>query len=172
VKVREALLVLLARGPAHGYKLKVDYERLAGPGPINVGQIYSTLDRLQRDGLVDRVEADEGDRRVAYHVTEVGRRQALAWLSKSDDPPRSGRSAVAGKVLMALGVPGVDPQTVIDIHRVAFLAAIQATRRRQRGERLELEERLAIEAEVAVTEAELRWLDMCEAELRTNGERP
>jgi DNA-binding PadR family transcriptional regulator len=171
MKVRDALLALLARGPAHGYRLKVDYERLTGAGPVNVGQIYPTLERLQRDGLVDREDANESQRRVSYSLTDKGRSAAHAWLLDPGALPTNGRSAVAGKVLMALGVPGVDAHQVIDAHRLAFLASIQSTRRRMRSGTLDLEERLAIEAEVAVTDAELRWLDLCEAELRNSGGR-
>ena len=171
MRVRDALLALLAQGPAHGYRLKVDYERLTGAGPVNVGQIYTTLDRLQRDGLIDREDADDGDRRLSYRLTSEGRRAALDWLNDPGAVPTNGRSTVAGKVLMALGIPGVDAQDVIDNHRVAFLSSVQAARQRSRGAPLDLEERLLMEAEVGVAEAELRWLDLCEAELRTTGRK-
>jgi DNA-binding PadR family transcriptional regulator len=171
VKVRDALLALLARHPAHGYQLKVDYERITGAGPVNVGQIYTTLDRLRRDDLVDR-DTDSGDRRVPYYLTDKGRSSAVTWLFDPGDPSTNGRSAVAGKVLLALGVPGIDTHAVIDAHRFALLASVQATRQRTRNHTLDLEGRLVIEAEVAVSEAELRWLDLCEAELRTAERNP
>lgn len=171
MRVRDALLVLLARSPAHGYRLKVDYERLTGAGPVNVGQIYTTLDRLHRDGLVAREDADDGDRRLSYRLTTDGRRAALDWVNDPGAVPAGGRSTVAGKVLMALGIPGVDAQDVIDNHRLAFLSSVQAARRRTRGATLDVEERLLLEAEVAMTEAELRWLDLCEEELRSNGRK-
>ena len=155
VKVRDALLVLLARHPAHGYQLKVDYERITGAGPVNVGQIYTTLDRLRRDDLVDR-DTDRGDRRVPYHLTDKGRNSALAWLLDPGDPSTNGRSAVAGKVLLALGVPGIDAHAVIDAHRLALLASVQAIRQRTRNHPLDLEGRLVIEAEVAVDRVLLR----------------
>jgi DNA-binding PadR family transcriptional regulator len=164
VKVRDALLSLLVRSPAHGYQLKVDFERLTGARPVNVGQIYTTLDRLQRDGLVERERPDE-DGRVVHRITEEGRKAAVEWLLDPSGVPTTGRSEVAGKVLLALHVPDVDTQTVIDAHRLAFLAAVQSIRQRARTETLGLEARLLVEAEVAVAEAELRWLDLCEAEL-------
>ena len=101
LRVRDALLALLAHGPAHGYQLKVDYERLTGAGPINVGQIYSTLDRLQRDGLVERDDTADDDRRVPYHLTDAGRAEAMSWLLDARELPLNGRSVVAGKVLLA-----------------------------------------------------------------------
>lgn len=165
MRVRDALLALLARGPAHGYKLKVDHERLVGSRAVNVGQIYSTLERLQRDGLVERGGPAGDDRRVEYRLTETGHKSAVAWLGDPGEVPRAGRSVVAGKVLLALGVPGIDIREVIDAHRLAFLTAIRATRHRRRSETLDLEQRLAVDADVAVAEAELRWLDLCEAEI-------
>lgn len=169
LRVRDALLALLAHGPAHGYQLKVDYERLTGAGPINVGQIYSTLDRLQRDGLVERDETAEDDRRVPYHLTDAGRAEAMSWLLDARELPLNGRSVVAGKVLLATRVPGIVVQDVIDAHRFALMAAVGSSRQRVRGKQLDLEARLVLEAELAVAEAELRWLDLCDAELRATG---
>jgi DNA-binding PadR family transcriptional regulator len=157
------------RGPAHGYQLKLDYERLTRNGPINIGQVYKALDLLQRDGLVEREDEDPGDRRITYHVTDDGRRSAQELLLEPSDPPRAGRSAVATKVLLATQIPGVDPVSVLDAQRAALVASVQNTRRLARGRALDTAERLGIEAELAVTEAELRWLDLCEDELRGGG---
>jgi DNA-binding PadR family transcriptional regulator len=164
VKVRDALLVLLSRAPAHGYQLKVDFERLTGAGPVNVGQIYTTLDRLQRDGLVERLEPD-ADGRVGYRITEEGLKVAIEWLLDPTVVPTNGRSMIAGKVLMALDVPGVDVQQVIDTHRLTYLHVAQTKRKQVRAEGADARDRLLVEAELAVVEAELRWLDLCEAEL-------
>lgn len=163
--VRDALLALLAQAPAHGYQLKVEYERVTGAGPINVGQVYSTLDRLQRDGLVERGDAVADDRRVPYSLTGAGRAEAISWLLDTSELPLNGRSVIAGKVLLATRVPGVVVQDVIDAHRFALMASVGSARRRSRGKDLDLEARLVLEAEVAVAEAELRWLEMCDAEL-------
>ena len=171
MRVRDALLVLLSRKPAHGYQLKVDYERLTGAGPINVGQVYTTLDRLGRDGLVNR-QADTSDRRVPYYLTAEGRKVAQAWLLDPDDVSGNGRSAVAGKVLLALSMPGIDVFEVIDSYRLALLASVQRTRQRARHNTTHLEEKLIIEAQVAVADAELRWLDLCETELRNAKREP
>ena len=163
--MRDAVLALLTRGPAHGYQLKVDYERVTRNRPVNVGQIYQTLDRLQRDGLVEREDGDGGERRVMYHVTAAGRAGASpALLEAADAVP--GRSDVAAKVLLAISVPGVDALRVIDAQRGALLRIVQTARREMRGRDLDMVARLGIEAELAVTEAELRWLDLCEQELR------
>ncbi len=176
MKIRDAILVLLARQPSHGYQLKVDYERLTGSAPVNVGQIYTTLERLERDGLVSRDPAGN-DRRVIYVLTGQGLKAALAWIEDTGTSGAQGRSAVAGKLLLAMAVPGVEIDRVIDVHRVALLDTVRATRRQARGTagsagpEGNLESRMIIEAEVAVIEAELRWLDLFEAELRSTRRR-
>src|SRR5438093_11801006 len=101
MRVRDALLALLARGPAHGYQLKLDYERLTRNAPVNVGQIYQTLERLQRDGLVERQGGDD-ERRITYRVTKAGRASARALLFDASGLPSAARSAVAAKVLLAM----------------------------------------------------------------------
>ena len=165
MKVRDALLAVLARGEAHGYQLKSDYERLTGAGVINVGQIYTTLDRLARDGLVERDETAD-DRRIPYRITPTGRDAALAWLTDTTDVALNGRSTVAAKVLLALETPGIDVPDVIDGYRLALMGAIRARRRQAGSTAAEIGTRLVLEADVSVAEAELRWLDLCEAELR------
>jgi DNA-binding PadR family transcriptional regulator len=165
MRVRDALLALLARGPAHGYQLKLDYERLTRNGPVNVGQIYQTLERLQRDGLVER-QAGDDERRITYRVTKAGRAGARALLFDASGLPNAARSAVAAKVLLAMEVRGVDPVEVLDVQRAALLQTVQEARGRVRSKELTLTDRLALEAELAFVEAELRWLDLCEAELR------
>ena len=102
--VRSAILQLLDEGDRHGYQLKVDFEaRTGGIWPLNVGQVYTTLDRLLRDGLVEQVgpQADAGQR--TYRITEDGRREVKRWLEASPvdtDPPRD---ELIMKVLLAIG---------------------------------------------------------------------
>src|SRR5215210_5833824 len=117
MRVREALLALLARGPAHGYQLKLDYERLTRNGPVNVGQIYQTLERLQRDGLVERLEGGDDERRITYRVTKEGRVSARDLLLDAADQASAANSSVAAKVLLATEVPGVDAIEVLDVQR-------------------------------------------------------
>jgi DNA-binding PadR family transcriptional regulator len=166
MRVRDGVLALLAQAPAHGYQLKREYERLARNGPLNVGQVYQTLDRLQRDGLVEREETADDDRRVTYRVTGAGRDAARDALYEAGEVPTSGTSSVAAKVLLATAMPGVDPLEVLDVQRAALLRRVQATRRNTREQGVSQVDRLVLEAELAFVEAELRWLDLCEAELR------
>jgi DNA-binding PadR family transcriptional regulator len=166
VRVRDALMVLLAGGPAHGYQLKLDYERLTRAAPVNIGQVYKALDLLQRDGLAEREDAAPNERRIVYHATSSGRSTAHDLLLRATETSAAGPSPAMTKVLLALSVPDVDPLAVIDAQRSALVATVQATRRESRGRDLDRVERLAVEAQLAVIEAELRWLDLCEDELR------
>jgi len=165
VRVRDAVLALLARGPAHGYQLKLDYERLTRSKPVNVGQIYQTLDRLQRDGLVEREPGEPCDRRIAYRITSAGRTVANEFLLDAGGWHGAGESDVVAKVLLAVEIPTLDSMTVLDAQRAALLESVRIARRATRGLDAGPVERLAGEAELAVADAQLRWLDLCEDEL-------
>ena len=85
--VREGLLALLNEGPSHGYQLKTAFEAATGGAwSLNVGQVYTTLDRLQRDGFVT---SDEVDGQKRYAITPAGREELGGWWSTSpvDAPP-------------------------------------------------------------------------------------
>ena len=73
---------------------------------------------------------------------------------------------MAAKVLLALEIPGFDPVTVLDTRRATLLLSVQTARRQTRGQAISVIERLGIEAELLVAEAELRWLDLCDDELK------
>jgi DNA-binding PadR family transcriptional regulator len=166
MRVRDALLVLLARGPAHGYQLKLDYERLTRGAAVNVGQIYQTLDRLERDGLAERADDRDDGRRIVYRATQSGRKHARELVFDADEQPAPVPSSIAVKVLLAMEMPGVDPVRVIDAHRMALIERVRAIRRQARGRDDQISARLGIEASLAMAEAELRWLDLCDAELQ------
>jgi DNA-binding PadR family transcriptional regulator len=183
VTVRPALLQLLDEGPRHGYQLKVDFEtRTGGIWPLNVGQVYTTLDRLARDGCVEEIEAatapasagPPGPQRT-YRITEDGRGELKAWLGASPTDSGPPRDELITKVLLAIGRNAEHALDVIDDQRGALLLALQLGRREQRT-RQDPAERLAHDAVLARTEADLTWLDRCEAEVlagrdRENGDR-
>ena len=98
--VREGLLALLTEGPSHGYQLKTAFEAATGGAwTLNVGQVYTTLDRLQRDGLVT---SDDADGQKRYAITAAGREELGGWWSTSpvDTPPP--RDELVLKVLFAI----------------------------------------------------------------------
>ncbi len=90
--MRLPLLALLARGPAHGYELKQDLEQLLGaayPQP-NVGQIYVTLGRLEKSGLIEGEDVEQSSRpnKKVYHLTEAGREALRHWFEETEAEPR------------------------------------------------------------------------------------
>jgi DNA-binding PadR family transcriptional regulator len=168
VSVRSSLLQLLDEGERHGYQLKVDFEaRTGGIWPLNVGQVYTTLERLVRDGAV--VEAGVGDaNQRTYRITEDGRHEVKHWLASSPTDTAPPRDELLMKVLVAMGRGGPDAVVVIDDQRSALLIALQMGRRQQRtrSEVEDLPSRLAHDALLSRLEADVTWLDRCEEQLR------
>jgi len=166
--IREGLLVLLVDGEQHGYQLKREFERrTGGVWPLNVGQVYTTLDRLERDGFVAPREAD-AEGRKAYALTEQGRTAAADWLFGPALEPAATRDELTLRVLLAVNTPDIDPIDVTQAERMARLSQLQAHRRRQRGIEVDdLESQLALDALVTRVEGELRWLDLVDERLRT-----
>src|SRR5918997_4911261 len=112
MSIKYALLSLLDHQPHHGYQLKTAVEGWLGhTWPLNVGQVYTTLARLERDGLVAAwPEAPaEADRR-AYRITGAGREELAAWLSSP--VPREARDELLVKVVAALR-EGVEPALAV-----------------------------------------------------------
>lgn len=160
--VREGLLALLKEGPSHGYVLKTAFEATTGgTWTLNVGQVYTTLDRLQRDGFVTSEEVD-GQKR--YTITPGGREELGGWWSAvpGDAPPP--RDELVLKVLFAIEDGPDHALEVITRHRTALTRLLQERRRATRpGARDDLAAALVAEALVTRAEADLRWLDTCEA---------
>jgi DNA-binding PadR family transcriptional regulator len=168
--IRDGLLALLRLGPRHGYQLKSEFESATGRvWPLNVGQVYTTLDRLQRDGLVDSAERDGGQRE--YRLTTDGRDALEEWWESStaDTPPP--RDELMLKVLIAIDVDSKAALEVITSERTALFERLQQHRRAQRAttKRGSLAEVLALDALVTRMEADLRWLDMCEQRVQAKG---
>ncbi len=165
--VRHALLALLAEEPAHGYQLKAAFEaRTGGSWTLNIGQVYSTLQRLERDGLVVADEPDED--RIVHRATDAGRRALATWYATPIVPVPPPRDELAIKVLIAIAAPDVDEAAVVQRQRTALLEHLQALTRRkiELDPVRDLAEILHLDALLLRSEAEVRWLDVCEARLR------
>jgi DNA-binding PadR family transcriptional regulator len=170
--VREGLLALLAEEPRYGYQLKTAFEAATGGvWTLNVGQVYTTLDRLQRDGLVD-VDATGEQKR--YSLTPGGRAALGDWWQAVpvDDPPP--RDELQLKVLLAIDHGPDHALAVITRHRTALTRLLQQHRRSHpRAEDVPLAGMLVADALAVRAEADLRWLDLCEARiLRAAREAP
>jgi DNA-binding PadR family transcriptional regulator len=167
MSVREGLLALLAERPRNGHQLKLDFETATGSvWPLNVGQVYTTLERLERDGLVARTNGEDAAQKH-YELTAAGREELAAWWSMvpADEPPP--RDELMLKVLFALAQGSDHALDVITSHRTALLSILQQRRREQRAEDPDpdLATDLVRDALVVRAEADLRWLDLCEARL-------
>ena len=167
MSVREGLLALLAEGPRNGHQLKIEFEAATGGvWPLNVGQVYTTLDRLARDGLVERAHpnGDDESQGKRYELTAAGREELAAWwqLVPADDPPP--RDELMLKVLFATTLGNTHALTVITEQRTALVAQLQAHRREQRAATSDdAATGMVRDALVVRAEANLRWLDLCEA---------
>ncbi|RJK94908.1 PadR family transcriptional regulator [Vallicoccus soli] len=164
MSVRRGLLALLAEGPRYGYQLRAEFEaRTGATWPLNVGQVYSTLSRLERDGLVEPAgESEEGQ--VFYAITPSGRDDVAAWFAAPVERGAPPRDELAIKLALAVTVPGVDVQAVIQRQRSATLRALQDYTRVKAGAG-DLAWSLVVDSLVFQAEAEVRWLDHCEARL-------
>jgi DNA-binding PadR family transcriptional regulator len=169
VSVRYGLLALLAEAPTHGYQLKTSFERRTGGSwQLNIGQVYTTLQRLARDGLVEEIEGTEGDRR-AYRITDVGRTQLESWFVTPVLPEAPARDELTIKVLLAVAAGDVDVTNLLQRQRRASIEQLQAyTRRKAKADPvLDLAFLLLLDALIFRTEAEIRWLDACDARIRS-----
>lgn len=171
MSVRHGLLALLSQGPSYGYQLKVEFERRTGDSwPVNVGQVYNTLDRLERDGLIERGETD-GDGHVFYAITDAGAAEARSWLEGPVVRGAAARDELAVKLALAVTLPGVDPEAIIHAQRVATIRSLQElTRSKAAGGDPDSPEefawQLVVDALIFQAEAEVRWLEHSEARIR------
>jgi len=170
VSVRQSLLAILDQGPCYGYQLRAEFDRRTGSTwPLNVGQIYSTLDRLERDGLVQKADID-ADGQNYYEITDSGRDEVATWLGSPVAPSAAARNELAIKLAIAVTLPGVDIAHVIQVQRSASLRTLQElTRTKNSTDNPESAEELAwllvVDSLIFAAEAEVRWLDHSEARL-------
>lgn len=160
MSIKQALLALLSTGDRYGYELRAEFEAATGGvWPLNIGQVYTTLDRLERDGLVSRTDGDDA-RQVHYALTQAGRDGAAAWWTTPVEAGAPGRDDAALKIALALSVPGVDVAHVIQVERAAVLARMQdLTRARHGSGERDSAWALVADAMIFRAEAEIRWLD-------------
>ncbi|MET9339556.1 MULTISPECIES: PadR family transcriptional regulator [unclassified Nonomuraea] len=169
MSIRHGLLALLSQGPRYGYQLRAEFEASTGATwPLNIGQVYTTLSRMERDGLVASGEEDEQGR-VVYTVTEAGRAEMGRWFStpvaQSDRP----RDELVIKLAMAVTAKDVDVGKVVQRQRTATMRTLQELTRAKRAGSAGPAQRLVLDSMIFQAEAEQRWLDHCEAVLKEAG---
>lgn len=163
--LKEGLLCLLTVGGSHGYELKLQLEATTGDTwQINVGQIYTTLQRLERDGFVTHRNVEDG--RVLYSLTATGRVAATKWMKSPVDLAVANRDEISLKILMAIRSGIEEPRRVIERQRGATMALLQDyTALKVDDAHEDIGWLLYLDRLVFSAEAELRWLDKVESRL-------
>jgi DNA-binding PadR family transcriptional regulator len=169
MSVRHALLALLSDGPKYGLRLREEFGASTGEvWPLNIGQVYTTLQRLERDGLI---LSDDDDRRDSpqkrFRITAEGQHELATWLRTPPDMSSPPRDELVIKVLVALRVPGTDVQEVIQAHRRYLIELMQQwTRIKEADAVRDLALGLAVDAELFRLDAVVRWLDAADGRIK------
>jgi DNA-binding PadR family transcriptional regulator len=176
MSVRHALLALLSEGPKYGLQLREEFEARTGEvWPLNVGQVYTTLQRLERDGLVVEQDAPgapsapgaPGAPQKAYRITEAGSAELTEWLRVPPDLSSPPRDELVMKVLVAVTVPGTDVHEIIQAHRTYLVQLMQEwTRLKEDDDGTDVAFALVVDAELFRLDSVVRWLDAADARLR------
>ena len=173
MSVRHALLALLSEGPKYGLQLREEFE--AGTGeiwPLNVGQVYTTLQRLERDGLVQSDDAEDGPQK-GFRITADGEDELALWLRTPPDLSMPPRDELVIKVLVAWRVPGVDVHEVIQVHRRYLVELMQQwTRLKEDEAQFDLGFALAVDAELFRLDSVVRWLDTADGRIKRAAAEP
>src|SRR2546430_4895883 len=165
MSIGHTLLGLLESGPRHGYDLKRAYdERFGQDRPLHYGQVYATLSRLLRNGLVEEngIERGGGSDRTRYAITGAGVTDVAAWLATPEKPDLYLQSTLYTKVVLAL-LTNRGAGEVLDAQRAEHLRAMRTFTARKRGG--DLADQLVCDHALFHLEADLRWLELTAARL-------
>jgi DNA-binding PadR family transcriptional regulator len=174
MSVQHALLALLSEGSKYGLQLRQEFEESTGEiWPLNVGQVYTTLQRLERDGFVESDDTDEPGPRNSFRITESGQQELSTWLSTPPDMTSPPRDELVIKVLSAMKVPGVNVHDVIQVHRRYLVELMQQwTRLKEDEADFDLSFALVVDAELYRLDSVVRWLDTADGRLRRAAVEP
>jgi DNA-binding PadR family transcriptional regulator len=180
MSIRHGLLALLEQGPRYGYQLRTEFEaRTGSTWPLNVGQVYTTLGRLERDGLV-KPHGEDPEGHVFYALTDAGRIELRDWFETPVDRKNPPRDELAIKLAMAVTVSAVedsdvDVGAVIQAQRQHTMAALQGCTRLKAKALAAMEGPsagshdlawlLVLDQLIFQAEAEIHWLNNCETRL-------
>jgi DNA-binding PadR family transcriptional regulator len=174
VSIRHALLALLSEGPKYGLQLREEFEARTGEvWPLNVGQVYTTLQRLERDGLVETDDDSDAGPQKGFRITEEGSEELAGWLHTPPDLGSPPRDELVIKILVAARLPGVDVHEVIQAHRRYLVELMQQwTRLKEEEGDVDLGLALVVDAEVYRLDSVVRWLDTADGRLRRAAVEP
>jgi DNA-binding PadR family transcriptional regulator len=174
MSLKFGILGLLAEQPLHAYSVKARFEALLGGSwEVNIGQVYTTIQRLERDGLVEPAEP-RGDRgRLPYRLTEVGRKALESWLAEPELEPQQLREAIYLKLLLAARVANGDLPALLARQRRAYLQRLKDLAILEEKARSEGRDDLGLLYQGAIlhTEADLKWVDACAQATKTGEDR-
>ncbi|MBF4562105.1 PadR family transcriptional regulator [Microbacterium sp. VKM Ac-2870] len=175
MSVRQSLLAILDQGPCYGYQLRTEFDRRTGSiSSLNVGQIYNTLDRLERDGLVTKDEVD-AEGHVYWRITRAGSAAVRDWLDAPVARTEGTRDELTLKLTLAATLPGVDIAAVVRAQEVASRARWDDLTARyaqvDAGDPASVIAALPLSAALFAAEGELRWLAHVEQRLASHPPR-
>ena len=171
MSVRHALLALLSEGPKYGLQLREEFEARTGEvWPLNIGQVYTTLQRLERDGLAESDGSDTEGPQRRFRITQAGREELAGWLRTPPDMTSPPRDELVMKILVALRLPGTDVPGVIQAHRRYLVQLMQQwTRIKEAAAESDIAldpGTLAVDAELFRLDSVIRWLDSADGRIR------
>jgi DNA-binding PadR family transcriptional regulator len=178
MSVRHALLALLSEGPKYGLQLREEFEARTGEvWPLNVGQVYTTLQRLERDGLLESDDAAQDGRektpQKVFRITVQGETELAGWLRTPPDLSAPPRDELVMKVLVAMRVPRTDVHDVIQVHRRYLVELMQQwTRIKEAEAESDLSLALVVDAELFRLDSVIRWLDAADGRIKRSAAEP
>jgi DNA-binding PadR family transcriptional regulator len=177
MSVKHGILALLAEGEMYGAQLRAQFEaRTGGTWPLNVGQVYTTLGRLERDGLVSQSGEPDAEGRISYRLTAEGLTAAREWWTTPVDRESSPRDELVIKLALAVTAPGVDIPTVVQTQRTATVRHLHDLTRLKHDamatEQRDIAWMLVLENLIFSAEGEVRWLDYVESSLAREVSKP
>ena len=168
MSLKFGVLGLLAEEPLHGYEVKTRFEGLLGQTwEVNVGQVYSTLQRLERDGLV-RAGEERGDRgKLVYELTDSGRGALDEWLNEPEAQPQQLREEIYVKMLLARRLANGSLAQLLGRQKRQYLQRLKELGSLEEHAQREGRDDLALLLKGALlhTEADLKWVDVCLEEI-------
>ncbi|GAA1877445.1 PadR family transcriptional regulator [Asanoa iriomotensis] len=168
MSIRHALLALLSEGPKYGLQLREEFEARTGEvWPLNVGQVYTTLQRLERDGLVaSDDDADPGPQK-GFRITDGGAAELDSWLRTPPDLASPPRDEIVIKILVAVRLPEVDVHEVIQEHRRYLVELMQQwTHLKEEEAEFDLALALVVDAEIFRLDSVVQWLDSADGRIK------
>lgn len=165
MSIRHALLALLSDGPSYGWKLRQDFESRTGEvWPVN-GQVYTTLQRLERDGLIESDETSGDGAQRRFQLTQGGREELAHWLQTPPELTAPQREDLVIKVMIALDLKGIDAHNLLQVHRRHLVEVMREYARVKDTAPEDAKLAMVTDAEMFRLDAQVRWLDSVEGRL-------